>query len=86
LVVELENSCFEWLATFESLAQGFLNEDPDRVHQVAGDRHSNIQPEQTQQELQQLQQELRSICAYCKALGGAQDATCEKCCACALSV
>jgi len=46
-------------STFESLAQGLLNEYPDRVHQDA-DRDSNIQPEQTQLELQQLQLELNA--------------------------
>ena len=38
-----------WDTTFESLAQGHFNEDPDILHQDEG-KHSHIQQEQTQQE------------------------------------
>jgi hypothetical protein len=45
--------------TFESLAQGFFNEDSDILHQDEG-KHSHIQQEQAQLELHQLQQDLNT--------------------------
>ena len=45
--------------SFEILAQDLFNEDPVCPHQDA-DTQSNIQQEQTQQELHQLQQELNA--------------------------
>ena len=66
--------------SFQILAQGLFNEDP--VCPQEADTQSNIQQEQTQQELQQ---ELNANFALTvKLFGGAQGATCEKCCACAV--